>query len=87
MNFEFDTNKSKSNKQKHGIDFIEAQALWDDPDLLEIPAKNVEDESRYLLIGKIDEKHWSAVITYRDNCIRIISVRRSRDREVHYYES
>jgi len=56
MKYEFDINKSESNKEKHGIDFIEAQALWNDPDLLEIPARNMEDENRYLLIGKIGKK-------------------------------
>ncbi len=87
MKFEFDMNKSESNKGKHGIDFVEAQALWNDPDLLEIPAKKLEDEKRYLLIGKIGQKHWSAVITYRNDIVRIISVRRSRGKEVDYYES
>jgi hypothetical protein len=87
MKFEFDINKSESNKGKHGIDFIEAQALWNDPDLLEIPAKKLEDEKRYLLIGKIGQKHWSAVITYRNDTVRIISVRRSRSKEVDFYES
>ena len=87
MEFNFDSNKSDTNKQKHGIDFIEAQALWNDLDLLEIPAKNIEDENRYLMIGKIDNKHWSAVITYRKGAIRIISVRRSREKEIQYYES
>lgn len=87
MKFEFDINKSESNKEKHGIDFIKSQALWNDPDLLEIPVKNIVDESRYLLIGKIGKKHWSAVITYRNNSVRIISVRRSRGKEVNYYES
>jgi len=87
MKYEFDVKKSESNKEKHGIDFVEAQALWSDPDLLEIPAKNVEDENRYLLIGKIGQKHWSAVITYRNDSVRIISVRRSRGKEVNYYES
>ena len=87
MKFEFDENKSDANKVKHGIDFREAQLLWSDPDLLEIPAKNVQDENRFLIIGKIDEKHWSAVITYRENSVRIISVRRSRKKEIQYYES
>ena len=87
MKFEFDIKKSESNTSKHGIDLVEAQALWNDSDLLEIPAKNVEDENRYLLIGKIGEKHWSAVITYRNDAVRIISVRRSRGKEVNYYES
>ncbi len=86
MIFEFDLKKSQKNKEKHGLDFIEAQALWDDPDLLEIPAKTV-DEPRFLIIGKIKNKHWSGIITYRDDNIRIISVRRSRNEEVEVYES
>ena len=85
MIFEFDPLKSKINKKKHGIDFIEAQALWEDPDLLEIPARTT-DEHRFLVIGKIAEKHWSGVITYRDENIRIISVRRARDEEIEIYE-
>jgi len=84
--FEFDEKKSKANKDKHGIDFVRAQALWDDPDILEIPAET-EDEPRYLLIGKIDKRHWSAIVTYREESIRIISVRRSRKEEVELYES
>jgi uncharacterized DUF497 family protein len=85
MKYEYDPNKSKANKLKHGIDFEEAQALWADPDLLEIPARTV-GEPRFLLIGQIDNKHWSAVITYRDETIRIISVRRSRREEIDLYE-
>ena len=85
MKFEFDPPKSNTNKEKHGIDFIEAQALWNDPDLLEIPART-KDESRFLVIGKIEAKHWSGVITYRGENVRIISVRRARDEEVELYE-
>jgi hypothetical protein len=85
MEFEFDADKSQSNKQKHGIDFYEAQTFWDDPDLIEIPVKT-SDESRFLVIGKVAEKHWSGVITYRGENIRIISVRRSREEEVDIYE-
>ena len=86
MEIEFDSKKSDDNKKKHGIDFNEAQALWDDPDLIEIPVKT-SDEPRFLVIGKISEKHWSGVITYRGETIRIISVRRSRREEVEIYES
>ena len=86
MDFEFDAGKSNSNKKKHGIDFYKAQALWDDPDLIEIPVKT-SDEPRFLVIGKISGKHWSGVITYRGEKIRIISVRRSRKEEVDIYES
>ena len=62
--FVFDDNKSSSNLKKHGIDFLAAQELWLDPDLVEMQA-NSEDESRFLVIGRIDRKLWSAVITYR----------------------
>ena len=84
--FEFDEAKSQANLLKHGINFIDAQNLWGDPRLLEIPAKT-EDEPRYLVIGLIYTKHWSAVITYRGAYIRLISVRRSRTEEVALYES
>jgi uncharacterized DUF497 family protein len=85
MEFEFDPNKSDNNKKKHGIDFYEAQALWDDSDLIEIPAKTT-DETRFAVIGKIADKHWSGVITYRGDVVRIISVRRSRKEEIDLYE-
>jgi uncharacterized DUF497 family protein len=86
MKFEFDLKKSQSNKKKHGIDFYEAQALWDDADLIEIPV-TTSDEPRFLIIGNISGKHWSGIITYRDEKIRIISVRRARKEEVEIYES
>jgi hypothetical protein len=84
--FEFNSNKSESNRLKHGIDFEQAQALWNDPLLLEIPAK-LEDEPRFLVIGIIEKQHWSAIVTYRNANIRLISVRRSRKEEVALYES
>ena len=84
--FDFDAAKSESNRTKHSIDFVEGQRLWNDPMLLEIPAKT-DDEQRYLVIGLIDGKHWSAVITYRGTTIRLISVRRARAEEVALYES
>ena len=85
MNFEFDSGKSGLNKKKHGIDFVRAQALWGDPDLIEIPART-SDEPRFVVVGRIGSRHWSAIITYRDDCIRIISVRRSRKEEISIYE-
>ena len=84
--FEFDTDKSQANLEKHGIDLLDAQALWKDPDLLEIRARS-DDEPRFLAIGLIGPKHWSAVVTYRNGTNRLISVRRSRAREVELYES
>ena len=86
MKFEYDLNKSNSNLNKHNIDFEEAQKLWEDSNILEIPAKT-SDEPRFVVIGLYNEKHWTAVITYRDGVVRIISVRRSRKNEVVLYES
>ncbi len=85
MAFEFDPRKSAANLAKHGIDFVEAQRLWEDPDLLEIPART-EDEPRWLIVGRLSTRHWSAVVTSRGGVIRIISVRRSRGEEVALYE-
>ena len=85
MEFEFDPAKSEANKKKHGIDFVEAQLLWRDSMLLEIPART-SDEPRFFVIGKIGDRHWSGVVTYRENRVRIISVRRSRKEEVEIYE-
>ncbi|MCM5693900.1 BrnT family toxin [Sinorhizobium meliloti] len=86
MDFEFDPAKSATNLEKHGIDVDAAQALWLDDRLLEVPAKT-EDEPRSLAIGQINGKHWTAVFTYRGTAIRIISVRRSREKEIEQYES
>ena len=84
--FEFDPSKSESNLEKHGIDFVDAQAIWRDSDFIEVQAKS-GDEPRSLVLGMVGGKHWSAIITYRSEVIRIISVRRSRESEVALYES
>lgn len=85
--FEYDENKSLLNQSKHGINFEDAQLLWEDTDLVEVPAKKVGTELRFLVIGKINNKHWSAIITYRDKNIRVISIHCSRVEEVNFYES
>jgi uncharacterized DUF497 family protein len=85
MEFEFDDAKSAGNKAKHGIDFKEAQAIWGDPDRMEIPARS-SDEPRYQVIGRISKITWSAFITYRHEKTRIISVRRARrEEEARYF--
>jgi uncharacterized protein len=84
--FEYDRDKSAANLAKHGIDFEQAQALWDDDDRFSIMSGDAA-EQRWLVIGKIEDRHWTAVYTMRDQCIRIISVRRSRRNEVSDYGS
>lgn len=83
--FEYDPNKSVSNKEKHGIDFEEAKAIWQDDKRTMAPVPNVT-EPRYLVTGVINNKHWTAVITVRGENIRFISVRRARGKEVLNYE-
>ena len=86
MRFQYDHKKSKSNLNKHGIDFERAQLLWDDPNLVELSARS-DDELRSIVIARLNGQYWSAVFTYRDNEIRLISVRRSRKAEAELYES
>lgn len=85
MPFEYDPIKSASNKDKHGIDFEEAQALWDDDDMVTGEARFV-GELRYVITGKVGDRAWTAVYTLRDDRVRLISVRRARDDEVRRYE-
>lgn len=86
MRFEFDPKKSLANKEKHGIDFVEAQQMWRSPVLM-IPARSTA-EPRRLVIGRIGSKHWTAIVTERGESIRIVSVRRSRENEkAHYKEN
>lgn len=86
MEFEYDPEKSEANRIKHGIDFDEAQALWSDPFLIEAPALT-EDEPRFIAVGRIAARHWTAIVTWREARVRIISVRRARKKEIERYES
>lgn len=86
MKFEYDENKSKSNKLKHNIDFEEVKQLWKDDNMLMLETA-FENETRYLNIGKIYDKFYTVVITHRDDSIRIISARRSRRKEIEIYDS
>jgi len=86
MEFEYDPVKSERNKEKHGIDFKEAQPLWLDRDSVGFVAKS-DDEDRFAIIASLKKKLWVAFYTPRENRIRIISVRRARTNERKLYES
>lgn len=86
MKFEYDSAKNAANLAKHGIDFEEAQQLWADPRLLIFVART-EREPRYVAVGRMGDKHWSAVYTPRGRRLRLISVRRARRSEIESYES
>jgi uncharacterized protein len=85
MQFEFDSQKSELDKAKHGIVFMAAQELWEDLNRVVVPART-SDEPRYLLVGRVSAKHWSAVFALRGEAVRIISVHRSRPEEIEIYE-
>ena len=85
MYFEYDRHKSAANEAKHGINFDAAQALWDDGRLCEAPART-EGEPRFLAIGMMLGKHWTAVYAIHSDVIRRISVRRARPEEIERYE-
>jgi uncharacterized protein len=87
MELEYDPTKSKSNKVKHGINFDEAKCLWKDEDRIQFPAK-CDTEQKYAILAKVDDKVWAAFFTVREAVIRIISVRRAREKEEKaYYDS
>ena len=87
MEFEYDPAKSEKNLIKHGIDFEQAQRLWDDSKTVTLVASNAgNDTRRYVVLGKIDGRHWTAITTRRGERVRIISVRRSRRNEEAIYE-
>ena len=86
LEFEVDPRRSATNKARHGIDFVEARhsgrtpAAWRSQ-----PARR--GRRRALVIGQSHGQPWAAVITYRGARIRLISVRRAREKEVALYES
>jgi uncharacterized DUF497 family protein len=87
MEFEYDNNKSRINREKHGIDFIEAQSLWEDENALIVPANTSDEEVRYALISRLNAKCFVVIFTMRENIFRIISVRRCRKNEEKNYEN
>lgn len=84
MEFEYESAKSASNAEKHGIDFGEAQALWEG-DTVEFQA-NVKGERRSKVVGRIGGGYWAAIVTDRDGRTRIISVRRATPKERSAYD-
>lgn len=85
MEFEYDLNKSATNKQKHGVDFEEAKAIWSEDNVI-LPAIT-KGEQRYMIIGKIKANIYSCIFTIRKKKIRIISCRKSGEKERRiYYE-
>ena len=87
MKFEYDEKKSQINKEKHNIDFVEAQKLWQDENALVVPANIIDNEIRYALISKILTKCFVVIFTIREDTNRIISVRRCRKNEEKNYEN
>ena len=85
MHFEYDENKSIKNKEKHNIDFAEAKLLWNDKNSIIVPANIADNEIRYAMISKLNQKCYVAIFTIRNDNYRIISARRCRKNEEKDY--
>lgn len=84
--FEFDIKKDEINQKKHGVSLDFAKSLWTITHVI-VPAKNLSDEERFLIIGKIKSKVYVAVFLLRKGVIRIISCHRADKKlERFYYE-
>lgn len=86
MKFEFDDNKSRADAEKHGINLEEASQLWEDPNLIIGPATSIVEE-RWAAVGKIGNKYWLVVFTWRGNVVRLIACRKARVEEIESYEA
>ena len=85
MRFEFDPKKSRLNWERHGIDFEDAQALWEEFHVV-IAAKPVAAEVRHTLLARINGDCWAAVFTMRGEVVRLISCHRADGRLERIYE-
>lgn len=88
MDVTFDPAKDVINRAKHGVPLAFGAGIWDDAAAVIIPTIRIEDgERRFRAIGMVDGRLWTAVHVYRDDTIRMISVRRSNDGERRIYDS
>lgn len=85
MRFEYDEAKSESNLGKHGIDFEEAQELWEDDEMMEFPIE-FKGEDRFGVMARYGGSTWVAICTMRGGAVRIISVRRASAKEASAYD-
>ena len=87
MKFEFDPTKSLANKAKHGINFVEGQAIWSDPNLIkDVPERVRQGEPYWKAVGMALNRVWSVIYCHRSDAIRIVSIRPARDDERAEYE-
>ena len=83
MEIEYDPAKSAANLKKHGLSLEQAQRLWEVPAVV-LRARTVGEE-RFLIIGRLGYKLYSAIFTMRGETTRLISARRSHKKEEKIY--
>ena len=87
MEFEWDENKNKSNKKKHGIDFIDAKEIFKDENRSNSVDDRVEyGEKRWITVGKMFKAIIVVIYTIR-NATRIISARMANKKERAAYNN
>ena len=87
MLFEWDEDKRRQNLRKHGIDFIDAQAIWTDVVLEYSSDQMHHDEERYLAIGELHGQYIAVIYTWRGDTRRLISARKARHYEQKDYQN
>jgi uncharacterized DUF497 family protein len=88
MKFQFDPAKAKSNLKKHKVSFADAEGVFYDPLAIHCEDPYSENEERFIAVGMGSASQILVVVyTFRDEEIRLISVRRATNREVKEYES
>jgi uncharacterized DUF497 family protein len=86
MLFEWDEDKRRQNLRKHGIDFIDVQAIWSDAVLEYSSDQTHHDEERYLAIGELHGQCIAVIYTWRGDTRRLISARKARRYEQKNYQ-
>ena len=87
MNFQWDREKAKANVKKHGVEFSDATAVFDDPEAITIEDPDSEGEQRFLSIGlDILGRIIVVAYTYRGDDVRLFSARKATKKEVRIYE-
>jgi uncharacterized DUF497 family protein len=87
MEFEWDPAKNGINESKHGISFLDALAIFDDPHhVVESVTRLEHGEFRFKAVGMLDDRYYTVIFTDRIEIRRIISVRRARTNERRKYD-
>ena len=85
VKFEWDERKNKSNIEKHGIDFRDAQDIFQSKRLSIDDTRHEYGERRIITVGLIGKSVYVVVYNKREEAIRLVSARKANERERRRY--